>query len=125
MLNNLKNYILGIYIHNITELFEVFFLYYKKKYQLNDSVNKFTNKKYKYFDYRLKIKNSKFIQIYSIYLYLRNKKLKNYTFFDLGCGWGNVIFFLNLRKIFNKYVGYDFNIRALTFCKKNSYQIIE
>lgn len=118
MFRNLINFTYSIYYTFITQLFELKFLYYKKKYQLSSDIIMYKNKKFQYFDTRLKVKNSKFIQLYSIYLYLRKKKINDYTFFDLGCGWGNVIFFLNLKKIFHKYVGYDTNNNTIGFCKK-------
>ncbi len=118
MFSKLSNYIYGSLYNFVTQLFELKFLYYKKKYQLSSVIVKFRNKKFKYFDSRLKVKNSKFIQVYSIYLYLKKRKINNYTFFDLGCGWGNVIFFFNIKKIFHKYVGYDFNNETIKFCKK-------
>lgn len=76
MFRNLINFTYSIYYTFITQLFELKFLYYKKKYQLSSDIIMYKNKKFQYFDTRLKVKNSKFIQLYSIYLYLRKKKNK-------------------------------------------------
>ena len=105
MLSDLKR----IYKENkynfVTIFFEVLFLYYKKKYKLRDDIIEVKNKKYKYYDLRLRNKNSKFVQLFYIYLFLRKKKLKNFTFFDLGCGWGNIVFFLIQKKFFTNVSG--------------------
>lgn len=121
LFKNIENY--GLFVFFKIIFFEIFFKlmkldhktsYYEEQhgdnYQLT-KINKHYNTPYIPTPYYF---------LFIIKKFFLKKKINNFLFIDLGCGYSRTNIFFN--DLFNFFLGFDYNKKIINFCKKKKYK---